>query len=195
MRTKAERHRRSRLPQRRLLVCQTWRFTPPQSSRACPETRMFLHGKMNYVAPVYPMMFAAGAVWIEGATGRRLWIWVKPALALAMTTVCGIYVRQSCPSSASPASSPTNARWASSNRNSSTCSREYSRSSTPTCSAGRVSRSVWPPTITRSRPRSSARPPSSGITMVTPEPSTSSVQSTSPQSHRGAPELLDLGTA
>jgi hypothetical protein len=53
---------------------------------------MFLHGKMYYVAPVYPMMFAAGAVWIEGATGRRLWIWVKPALALAMTAVCGIYV-------------------------------------------------------------------------------------------------------
>ena len=53
---------------------------------------MFLHGKMYYVAPVYPMMFAAGAVWIEGATGRRLWIWGKPALALAMTAVCGIYV-------------------------------------------------------------------------------------------------------
>jgi hypothetical protein len=53
---------------------------------------MFLHGKMYYVAPVYPMMFAAGAVWIEGASGRRLWIWVKPALALAMTAVCGIYV-------------------------------------------------------------------------------------------------------
>src|SRR3981189_1936150 len=53
---------------------------------------MFLHGKMYYVAPVYPMMFAAGAVWIEGATGRRLWIWVKPALALARTAICGIYV-------------------------------------------------------------------------------------------------------
>ncbi|MDX6459256.1 MAG: hypothetical protein QOE55_2953 [Acidobacteriaceae bacterium] len=53
---------------------------------------MFLHGKMYYVAPVYPIMFAAGAVWIEGLTERKLWIWVKPSLALAMTAVCGIYV-------------------------------------------------------------------------------------------------------
>lgn len=53
---------------------------------------MFLHGKMYYVAPVYPIMFAAGAVWIEGVTERKLWIWVKPSLALAMTAVCSIYV-------------------------------------------------------------------------------------------------------
>jgi len=53
---------------------------------------MFLHGKMYYVAPVYPIMFAAGAVWIEGVTERRAWIWVKPGLALAMTVICGIYV-------------------------------------------------------------------------------------------------------
>jgi hypothetical protein len=53
---------------------------------------MFLHGKMYYVAPVYPIMFAAGAVWIEAVTERKLWIWVKPSLALAMTAVCGIYI-------------------------------------------------------------------------------------------------------
>ena len=29
---------------------------------------MALHGKMYYLAPVYPMLFAAGAVWTEGAT-------------------------------------------------------------------------------------------------------------------------------
>jgi len=52
---------------------------------------MFLHGKMYYVAPVYPMMFAAGAVWIERATERKRWIWVKSALAVAMTVVSGIY--------------------------------------------------------------------------------------------------------
>ncbi len=52
---------------------------------------MFLHGKMYYVAPVYPLIFAAGAVWIEGVTQRMLWIWVKPVLALAMTAVCAIY--------------------------------------------------------------------------------------------------------
>jgi Dolichyl-phosphate-mannose-protein mannosyltransferase len=52
----------------------------------------FLHGKMYYVAPVYPMMFAAGAVWIESATTRKLWIWVKPALAAAMIVISGIYI-------------------------------------------------------------------------------------------------------
>jgi len=50
-----------------------------------------LHGKMYYVAPVYPIMFAAGAVWIEAVTERKLWIWVKPALALAIIAVGGIY--------------------------------------------------------------------------------------------------------
>jgi hypothetical protein len=53
---------------------------------------MLLHGKMYYVAPVYPMLFAAGAVWMEGATERRLWMWAKPAFAVAMTAVCGVYV-------------------------------------------------------------------------------------------------------
>jgi hypothetical protein len=53
---------------------------------------MFLHGKMYYLAPVYPMMFAAGAVWIEGATERRLWMWAKPALALGIAAIGGIYM-------------------------------------------------------------------------------------------------------
>jgi Dolichyl-phosphate-mannose-protein mannosyltransferase len=55
-------------------------------------TLMALHGKMYYVAPVYPMMFAAGAVWIEGVTEGRMWVWVKPVLALAMVAICGIYL-------------------------------------------------------------------------------------------------------
>ena len=50
-----------------------------------------LHGKMYYVAPVYPIMFAAGAVWIESVTARKLWIWAKPALAVGILTVSGIY--------------------------------------------------------------------------------------------------------
>ncbi len=53
---------------------------------------MLLHGKLYYLAPVYPVMFAAGAVWLEGTTKRRLWIWVKPALALAMTAVSVLYL-------------------------------------------------------------------------------------------------------
>jgi hypothetical protein len=52
---------------------------------------MVLHGKMYYVAPVYPIMFAAGAVWMERVTAGRMWVWAKPTLAVAMTVVCGIY--------------------------------------------------------------------------------------------------------
>jgi hypothetical protein len=52
---------------------------------------MMLHGKMYYVAPVYPMIFAAGAVWMEHATQRKPWIWAKPALALGIATIAGIY--------------------------------------------------------------------------------------------------------
>jgi hypothetical protein len=52
---------------------------------------ILLHGKMYYLAPVYPIMFAAGAVWIEATTRNKRWIWAKPALALAMITVSGIY--------------------------------------------------------------------------------------------------------
>lgn len=53
---------------------------------------MFLHGKMYYLAPVYPIMFAAGGVWLENATARKRWIWVKPALALTIAVVSGIYI-------------------------------------------------------------------------------------------------------
>ncbi len=52
---------------------------------------MFLHGKMYYLAPVYPILFAAGAVWTERVTARKLWIWAKPALALAIVVVGGVY--------------------------------------------------------------------------------------------------------
>jgi hypothetical protein len=51
---------------------------------------MFLHGKMYYVAPVYPALFAAGAVWLEGATRRKLWIWAKPACAAALIAIGSI---------------------------------------------------------------------------------------------------------
>jgi len=51
---------------------------------------MLMRGKMYYLAPVYPMIFAAGAVWMEGATARKIWIWAKPALALAIAAM-GIF--------------------------------------------------------------------------------------------------------
>jgi len=53
---------------------------------------MLLHGKMYYLAPVYPMMFAAGAVWMEAATDGRRWMWAKPALAAGIIVVSGIYL-------------------------------------------------------------------------------------------------------
>jgi hypothetical protein len=46
-----------------------------------------LHGKGYYVAPVYPMMFAAGAVWMESATRKRAWYWTKPALAFMIVAI------------------------------------------------------------------------------------------------------------
>jgi Dolichyl-phosphate-mannose-protein mannosyltransferase len=52
---------------------------------------MVLRGKMYYMAPVYPMMFAAGAVSMERATAGKPWIWAKPLLALAIVAVGGIY--------------------------------------------------------------------------------------------------------
>jgi hypothetical protein len=52
---------------------------------------MFLHGKMYYVAPVYPIMFAAGAVWTEQASTGQFTRFIRPALALAMIAVGVIY--------------------------------------------------------------------------------------------------------
>jgi hypothetical protein len=52
---------------------------------------MALHGKMYYVAPVYPMIFAAGAVWVEHVTRSKAWIWAKPAFAFAIAAVSAIY--------------------------------------------------------------------------------------------------------
>jgi hypothetical protein len=48
---------------------------------------MILHGKMYYVAPVYPIMFAAGAVWLESATDHKLWNLLRPLLALSIAAV------------------------------------------------------------------------------------------------------------
>jgi hypothetical protein len=38
-----------------------------------------LHGKIYYLAPAYPMLFAAGAVWIETRVLPRTGMWLKPA--------------------------------------------------------------------------------------------------------------------
>jgi hypothetical protein len=46
-----------------------------------------LKGKFYYVAPVYPMMFAAGAVLFEQLTEGSRWKWVRPVYAFLMLAV------------------------------------------------------------------------------------------------------------
>ena len=45
---------------------------------------MILKGKFYYVAPVYPMMFAAGAVQFERLTENSPWKWARPSYAFLM---------------------------------------------------------------------------------------------------------------
>ena len=52
---------------------------------------MALHGKMYYVAAVYPIVFAGGAVALELATPTRALIWVKPLVATAIAAISIIY--------------------------------------------------------------------------------------------------------
>jgi MFS family permease len=50
-----------------------------------------LHGKGYYVAAVYPMIFALGAVAVDVATQRRVLAWTKPVIALLIFAVSAIY--------------------------------------------------------------------------------------------------------
>ncbi len=50
---------------------------------------MFMHGKHYYLAPVYPMLFAAGAVAVERLFAIR-WQWLKPALLVAMIALAAL---------------------------------------------------------------------------------------------------------
>ncbi len=50
---------------------------------------LVLKGKIYYLAPIYPMLFAAGAVGIERWIRERNWNWMKPAI-LAPLVVGGI---------------------------------------------------------------------------------------------------------
>jgi hypothetical protein len=45
----------------------------------CYTVFFVLHGKNYYLAPIYPMLLAAGALVIDAATSRPLWRWVRPA--------------------------------------------------------------------------------------------------------------------
>jgi len=50
-----------------------------------------LHGKVYYLAPIYPMLLAAGAVVIESALTRPKFGWLKPAIAVVLL-VAGAHV-------------------------------------------------------------------------------------------------------
>jgi hypothetical protein len=57
----------------------------------CYSVFFALHGKNYYLAPIYPMLLAAGAVFLENALGERSRAWLKPAY-LACLLVAGIYL-------------------------------------------------------------------------------------------------------
>jgi hypothetical protein len=50
---------------------------------------LVMHGKHYYLAPIYPMLFAAGGVAFERAFSAR-WQWVKPALVCVMIAVAAL---------------------------------------------------------------------------------------------------------
>jgi hypothetical protein len=50
----------------------------------CYTVFFVLHGKNYYLAPVYPMLLAAGAVTIESAIDRPRLTWMKPAIVLVL---------------------------------------------------------------------------------------------------------------
>jgi hypothetical protein len=50
----------------------------------CYATLYLLHGKNYYLAPVYPMLLAAGAVVIDFALTRPAGRWLKPAIAVVL---------------------------------------------------------------------------------------------------------------
>jgi hypothetical protein len=64
---------------------------------------LVLRGKMYYVAPVYPMIFAAGAVWFERVTEGGRWAWARPALASVVFLVSGILLPTAFPLLSVPA--------------------------------------------------------------------------------------------
>ena len=48
-------------------------------------------GKAYYLSPIYPMLFAAGAVLLEAAAQRRAWRWPMPA-ATALVAIAGLAI-------------------------------------------------------------------------------------------------------
>ena len=49
------------------------------------------HGRLYYPAPIYPMLFAAGAVAFQGWVERRGWLWFKPAYIAALLVLTVVF--------------------------------------------------------------------------------------------------------
>jgi hypothetical protein len=59
---------------------------------------LVLKGKMYYVAPVYPILFAAGAVWlVQFASEHRLMRWLAPAYALCLVVMTSLFLPLALP--------------------------------------------------------------------------------------------------
>jgi hypothetical protein len=56
----------------------------------CYTVFFVLHGKNYYLAPIYPVLLAAGAVVIETATERPPWRWMRPA-TIVLLLFGGVY--------------------------------------------------------------------------------------------------------
>jgi hypothetical protein len=54
---------------------------------ACFAAFAFMHGKIYYLAPVYPMLLAAGAGAVDRAIDYMRQAWLKPALALVFIAI------------------------------------------------------------------------------------------------------------
>jgi 4-amino-4-deoxy-L-arabinose transferase-like glycosyltransferase len=57
----------------------------------CYAVFFALHGKSYYLAPIYPVLLAAGAVTIETAVSRPRLVWMKPAM-IALLLCAGAYL-------------------------------------------------------------------------------------------------------
>jgi len=50
-----------------------------------------LHGKSYYLSPIYPMLFAAGAIAIESWLSRPVGVWLKPVIVVILLA-SGVYI-------------------------------------------------------------------------------------------------------
>jgi len=46
---------------------------------------LVLRGRIYYLAPIYPMLFAAGAVWIENQIDEHNWQWARQAILIPLS--------------------------------------------------------------------------------------------------------------